>query len=446
VYAKQTLTKRQATVFVSYTGRYLLRNFVEVLNELRGEYMWMDVFCVDQFAWTGHKDSDQVKAFKDELVQTLPQQITQIGRVALLLERWDDVPHTLNQIWVLWEIYNTVQVGAAFTVLLSIEELAKFIACIWFSGDGPNQAQKALADIRCQDATSEDKYVRQTILEKIEGQHNEVNTKVIEQVRKWYHQKGIEHLERLPIDDSPARLHYLGCFGGLLGTQGKLAQAEPLLGAALEGYRRLFGNDNPNTLASINNLAGLLREQGKLTEAEPLNRQALEGRRRVLGNDHPSTLYSINSLANLLLEQGKLTEAEPLYREALEGRRRVLGNDHRDTLTSIGSLAVFLYTKGNLTEAEPLFRQALEGHRLLANDHPETLTAISNCAEFLFAQGKRAEAEPLVWEALEGRRRLLGSDHPDTFNSLNNFAELLHAQGKLIEAEQLFRETLSARQ
>jgi hypothetical protein len=201
VYAKQALTKLQAAVFVSYTGRYLLRNFVEVLEELRGEYMWMDVFCVDQFAWTGQKDSDQVKAFEDELVQTLPQQMTKIKRVALLLERWDDVLRTLHQIWVLWEIFNAIQVGAAFTILLSKEELARFIARIWFRSDGADQAQKALADIRCQDATSEDEYARQTILEKIKGRHNEVNTKVIEQVRKWYQQKGMDHLERLSIDD-----------------------------------------------------------------------------------------------------------------------------------------------------------------------------------------------------------------------------------------------------
>jgi hypothetical protein len=218
VYAKQTLTKLQATVFVSYTGRYLLRNFVEVLDELRGEYMWMDVFCVDQFAWTGHKESSQVKAFKDELVQTLPGQITQIGRVALLLERWDDVPHTLNQLQVLWEIYNTVQVGVDLTILLSKEELAKFIYCIWLSRDGPDQAQKVLADIRCQDATSEDEYVRQTILEKIHDQCNEVNTKVIEQVRKWYHRKGMDHLEGLSIYDGPDRLRYLYNFAEFLFT------------------------------------------------------------------------------------------------------------------------------------------------------------------------------------------------------------------------------------
>jgi hypothetical protein len=253
VYAKQALTQPQATVFVCYTGRYLLRTFVEVLDELRGEYMWMDVFCVDQFAWTGRKESDQVKAFSDELVQTLPQQIARIGRVALLLERWDDVPRTLHRIWVLWEIYNTVQVGADLTVHLSKEELDKYIACIWFSGNGADQAQTALADIRCQDATSEDEYVRRTILEKIKNQPNEVNTKVIEQVRKWYQQKGIDHLERLSIDDGPDRLRYLNNFAKLWRPHGKLNETEPLYRQALKGYRRLLGNDDPNTLALISN-------------------------------------------------------------------------------------------------------------------------------------------------------------------------------------------------
>jgi tetratricopeptide (TPR) repeat protein len=488
VYTKQAMTKLQATVFVSYTGRYLLRNFVEVLDELRGEYIWIDVFCVDQFAWTGHKGSSQVKAFKDALVRTLPQQITQIGRVALLLERWDEVPRTLHQIWVLWEIFNAIQVGADLTILLSNEELAKYIACIQFRSDGAEQAQKALADIRCQDATSEDEYVRQTILEKMQDQHNKVNTKVIEQVREWYHQKGMSHLKGLSFDDGPDRLRYLNRFAELLRRHGKLTEAEPLYWQALEGRRRLLGNDHPDTLHSLDNFAGLLHAQGKLIEAEPLFRESLAARRRLLGNDHPDTLTSINNFAGWLHAQGKLTEAEPLFRGTLAARRWLLGNDHPDTLTSMNNLAELLRCQGKLTEAEPLYRQALEERRrmlgdnhpdtlhslnnfarwlhakgkpieaeplfretlaewrrLLGNDHPDTLTSINNLAELLRCQGKLTEAEPLYWQSLEGRRRLLGDDHPDTLHSLNSFAGLLHAQGQLTEAEPLFRETLAAR-
>jgi tetratricopeptide (TPR) repeat protein len=486
VYTKQAMTKLQATVFVSYTGRYLLRNFVEVLDELRGEYIWIDVFCVDQFAWTGHKGSSQVKAFKDALVRTLPQQITQIGRVALLLERWDEVPRTLHQIWVLWEIFNAIQVGADLTILLSNEELAKYIACIQFRSDGAEQAQKALADIRCQDATSEDEYVRQTILEKMQDQHNKVNTKVIEQVREWYHQKGMSHLKGLSFDDGPDRLRYLNRFAELLRRHGKLTEAEPLYWQALEGRRRLLGNDHPDTLHSLDNFAGLLHAQGKLIEAEPLFReslalrrlllgsnhpdtltsinnlaelwrcqgklieaeplywQALEGRRRLLGNDHPDTLTSINNLAELLRCQGKQIEAEPLFRESLAARRRLLGNDHPDTLTSINNFAGWLHAQGKLTEAEPLFRGTLAARRwLLGNDHPDTLTSMNNLAELLRCKGKLTEAEPLYRQALEERRRMLGDNHPDTLHSLNNFARWLHAKGKPIEAEPLFRETLA---
>jgi hypothetical protein len=90
---------------------------------------------------------------------------------------------------VLWEIYCTVQVGATFPVLLSIEELAKYIACIWFRGECADRDRKASADLRCQDATSQDEYVRETILEKVEDQFNEVSTKVKEQVRQWYQHK-----------------------------------------------------------------------------------------------------------------------------------------------------------------------------------------------------------------------------------------------------------------
>ena len=46
------------TLFLSYTGRYSFSQFIQVLEKVRGEYIWMDVFCVDQFAWTGQMNKN----------------------------------------------------------------------------------------------------------------------------------------------------------------------------------------------------------------------------------------------------------------------------------------------------------------------------------------------------------------------------------------------------
>ena len=43
-------------MFVSYTGRYKFRFFAENLQGLKGKHLWTELFCVDQFAWSGGKD------------------------------------------------------------------------------------------------------------------------------------------------------------------------------------------------------------------------------------------------------------------------------------------------------------------------------------------------------------------------------------------------------
>lgn len=442
---QQPLTNDTATVFVSYTGRYLLRNYVELMKEfLRGEYMWMDIFCVDQFAWTGQKDSEQVRKFSDQLVQNLPEQIKAIDRVVLLLERWDDVPRTLLQSWELWEVFNTVQVGTGFTVLLSRDEMTKYFTCI-ANGDIDN-VQKALADIRCQDATSEDRYVQESILEKIKDRFYFVNCKVIEAVRQWYQQKGMEHVASLDNTASEDRLRYVFNFAILLKDQGKMKEAEPLHLETLQTQQRLLGDDHPNTLSAKSNYAILLRSLGKLLEAEPLHLDVLTARQRLLGSDHPDTHTALNNYALLLHDQGKLTEAGSLYLEVLEARRRLLGDKHPYTLVAVNNYANLLSDRGKLAEAEQLYREAMEAyHELQGDDHPNTLASINNHASLLKRQGKLTEAESLYQKALEARRRLLGDDHPDTLASINNYANVLRDQGKMTEAEQLYLEALGAR-
>ena len=55
-------------------------------------------------------------------------------------------------------------------------------------------------------------------------------------------------------------LEAMGNLGLSLKAQGRLPEAEPLLEAALEIYRRILGNEHRRTLQSMNNLAQLLQD------------------------------------------------------------------------------------------------------------------------------------------------------------------------------------------
>ena len=101
---------------------------------------------------------------------------------------------------------------------------------------------------------------------------------------------------------------------------------------ALEASRATLGDRHPSTLTSINNLGGLLHTQGKLDEAEPLWREALEASRAMRGDLNPGTLSFIHNLALLLKDQGKVDEALPLF---IEYFRATLGDRHPTTLQFI---------------------------------------------------------------------------------------------------------------
>ena len=68
----------------------------------------------------------------------------------------------------------------------------------------------------------------------------------------------------------------------------------------------IFEGDNyPNVTENLNNLAKLYQSQGRYAEAEPLLIQALELRKRLLGENHPHVAISLNDLAELYRSQGR---------------------------------------------------------------------------------------------------------------------------------------------
>ena len=66
--------------------------------------------------------------------------------------------------------------------------------------------------------------------------------------------------------------------------------------------RRVLGEEHPDTLTSASNLAWSLADQGKHAEAEEMLQAALAARRRVLGSAHPDTLATVESLESVRSE------------------------------------------------------------------------------------------------------------------------------------------------
>ncbi|CBN74854.1 TPR repeat-containing protein [Ectocarpus siliculosus] len=77
---------------------------------------------------------------------------------------------------------------------------------------------------------------------------------------------------------------------------------------------------------------GLLESQGKYDEGDPLYLRAIEIGEKTLGPDHPALATSLNNRARMLEAQGKHNEAIPLLERASSIRRKRLGGCHHSTV------------------------------------------------------------------------------------------------------------------
>ena len=384
----------KAEVFVSYTGRYKFRFFVESLEGLRGKPVWADLFCVDQFAWSGGKGTPTLDKCRNGLLDGLCSSIHEIGNVVLLLERWDGVVDTVGQSWVFWEMFNAVRANASIRLVLTSAERTRLLTSLRSFQDMVLSQLMEMDMDKLKAANLQDKEAIIDRLRHGEISLHDVSCKICDCVRELFCKEVMSHAQAFLSDTTSSLV--------------EAAVHEPLCDCMADGVP---DEGQRTTLKAITNMASVLYAQSKFA----LCREALKNLRRILGDDRPDTLTCINIMASYLQAQGKLEEAEPLYRAALHNRRRILGDEHPSTLTSIHNMASNLYEQGKLENTEALFRQTLNtGRRILGDDHPNTLKFISNMASFLREQGKLHDAEPLHREALNSHRRILGDDHPDT--------------------------------
>ena len=90
----------------------------------------------------------------------------------------------------------------------------------------------------------------------------------------------------------------------------------------------MLTEEHPLTALSYNNVGFNLQSQGKYAQAQPILERALEIRRRLLTEEHPQTANSYNGVAFNLNARRKYAEAQPLFEKALDIRRRVLTENH----------------------------------------------------------------------------------------------------------------------
>ncbi len=239
----------------------------------------------------------------------------------------------------------------------------------------------------------------------------------------------------------------LAGLGTLLDLEGRYADAEKTLRAALNLRQALYGTKDPDVARTLKDLARTITRGGNPGAAIPLMQRALAVQRELRGNEpHPDLAEVLNDMGFVYDENGDLDNAEKFYRESLAMYRRLLGDKHPYVATELENVALTAQSKGDFASAEALLRQSLEIHRELQGEsHPETGRALFNLASVQYDRGETREALANMRQVLVIYRKAYSADHPEIAIVLNVMGFGLTMAGDYGQADRYLQEGLAMR-
>ena len=264
------------------------------------------------------------------------------------------------------------------------------------------------------------------------------NTQIVELSRAGKYSEAIPLAQRLLADiekafggdhrDVAAALNNLAM---LYGSQGRDAEAEPLLRRSIAILEKLHGLRLPGNRAAAQQSGGAVSAAGALRRCRASVQTVTGDPREIARRDHPDLGQSLNNLATNYEKQDRHADSEPLFKRSLAIYQKTLGPEHPAVATLLNNLGQVAKVQGRYHEAEPLIKRSLAiREKVLVTDHPDVARSLNNLADLYERQGRYAEAEPLYQRALSIRERAVGPDHPDTATSLNNLAAFYQAEGR----------------
>ena len=189
-------------------------------------------------------------------------------------------------------------------------------------------------------------------------------------------------------------------------------------------------------------LGGIYQKLGKLDLAEPLLVAALDERKKLFGDEHRKVADALVALGLLRKDQGKLDEAESLVRQGVEVNKRTSSTSSNDTARSMVALGSVLEVRAKYDQAAQVLEAALKLHPQNKDATVETAENLTELANVYFYQGQYDRSEALNNQALEIDRRLLGEDNPAVAQELNNLGAIAMNRGNYPSSEAFYRRAL----
>eukprot|EP01046_Picozoa_sp_COSAG06_P037427 COSAG06_NODE_4223_length_4454_cov_5.117566_4_plen_727_part_00 len=199
------------THFLSHAWTY---KFIELVSAIQGfvselpegseesTFFWFDCFSLDQ-----HAQSSQGSEWWST---TFMQAIGSMGHTVMVLSPFDN-PRPLTRSWCLWELFCTLETGAAFDVCLSPTERASFEAALLEDVDA---LLKALSQIDVSCAEAGNPHDQQMIMSAVNarpGGSVSLNEVAIGEMRKWLINTMVDALSKLGLRFESQPTEYRVC-------------------------------------------------------------------------------------------------------------------------------------------------------------------------------------------------------------------------------------------
>ncbi len=217
----------------------------------------------------------------------------------------------------------------------------------------------------------------------------------------------------------------------VLLTRGEHARARAKQEHAIELFESYFGANDPHVADALYNLGGVYGSEGRAAEAVPILERSVRLLETIYGPDHPEVARAFGNLAAALASSGDNEAALGYLDRAIAFDERQLGPDHHKVATDYYNKAVILRGLGRHDEARRLHERAL-AIRLdtFGESHPEVARSYDGLGNLALAEGDAAAGLAYFRKALAGFQQVLPAGHPQLAATRVNVASALEQLGK----------------
>ncbi len=265
----------------------------------------------------------------------------------------------------------------------------------------------------------------------------------------------LEIWKRVSPPDNPAVISCLLGLGRLRYRQRRSDEAESFFQQVLAANNSFMQRQLHNTelaelakVQALHGLADIYRDKADFDQAEIFQKRYMEEAKKLSIGGAAKTeveIEALNDLATFYISTDKLAEAEPILVNIINESIKAYGAQSRQTIAMANNLAELYRLQDRLDEAERLSVNILAvAMEKFSKSDGLTVTIMNNVGLVFLAQGRFADAEELFTIVAANQADRLGDDAPETLAAFNNLAGTYLRQKKYDKALPIYMVVVGA--